>query len=230
MAYALRIPCVTVHFFPQTAENMLKLCRLSGIEVRVPDNAGCCGLPYFEKGELKIAKTIGEANLAVAGQDDQICLDIKCRHTFEFHYPKIFNNTVSHNATMQMVKQIKGLEFILDKLNLDKIKHIQGSYFFVRECCQTSQTFNSSQLLSKVNWHYPFMQFTCCGAGSSMPTSNKSLSDQMALSLIDEFTATGASAMVFEDDICRKHVENVASARQITIQTLNIIDLIANAL
>jgi Fe-S oxidoreductase len=230
MAYALRIPCVTAHFFPQTAENMLKLCRLAGIEARLPESATCCGLPYFEKGELKTAKSIGEYNLTVAGNDDQVCLDVKCKHTFEFHYPKIFNNTVSHNATLQMVKQIKGIDFILDKLNIDKIKNIQGNYFFIKECCQTGNGFDYIHTMTKVNWQLPFMRLTCCGAGSSMPHADKSLSDKMALALIDEFTASGASAMVFEDDICRKHVENVASSRQITIQTFHIIDIIANAL
>ena len=208
----------------------MKLCRLAGIEVQIPENANCCGLPYFEKGELKTAKTIGEANLAAIGGNNAVCLDAKCRHTFEFHYPKIFNNTVSHNETMQMVKQIKGIDFILERLNIDKIKSISGSYFLVRECCQTGSGFDFTKLLSKVQWQSPYLKMTCCGAGTSMPSSDKALSDKMALSLIDEYTATGAEAMIFEDDICRKHVENVASSRQITIKSLHIIDLIANAL
>lgn len=229
MSLTLHIPCITSHYFQDTAENMRKLCRLANLQIQISENSTCCGLPYFEKGELKAAKGIGEYNLGHIGGNSMICLEQKCRFTFQFHYPKIFNNTVSHNATMQMARQIKGIESLLEHLDIDRLRNTSGNYFLVRECCSNAH-FDISALMSKVNWQGSFMKQTCCGAGSSMPVGDRQTSDKMALSLIDEFTASGADAMVFEDDICRKHVENVAEACQVTIKTLNIIDVVANAL
>jgi Fe-S oxidoreductase len=61
----LQIPCVMFHYFPDTVKNLELLCQSAGLQYSIPDNQTCCGLPYFEKGELKSAKAIAEYNLAI---------------------------------------------------------------------------------------------------------------------------------------------------------------------
>ena len=52
----------------------------------------------------------------------------------------------------------------------------------------------------------------------------------MAQALIDDFKASGAEAMVFEDDIGRQHLINSANTSQTSITTYHLVDIIAKAL
>ena len=230
MAYALQIPCVTMHFFPETLENIKKVCGAIGIDFQIHDNATCCGLPYFEKGELKTAKTIGEYNLNVYGQDRLLCISPKCQSTFEFQYPKIFNNTVSHNASMQLSRQIMGLGEILNRLTQKVPLKITGSYFIVKECCSKSQLDYGKMMPDGLKWMESPMSSSCCGAGTSLPAFNQHLAIQLSSNLIEAFKESEADAMVFEDDICRKQVINAAESMNYQIKTYNIIDIFAAAL
>lgn len=80
--------------------------------------------------------------------------------------------------------------------------------------------------MSACNFILPLLGAACCGAGTSMPASSPSIASQMSSKLIDEFLASGAEAMVFEDDICRKQVDIVALNKSLQVKTMNIIDLI----
>lgn len=230
MAYALQIPCITRHYFPDTVESIKKLCQAAGFQSNVPEGATCCGLPYFEKGELLQAKSIGEYNLSVYGQNQVLSLSPKCCNTLSHHYPDIFNNTVSHNEATQLARHLISLPELLKKIAPERFKTIKAQYFFVSECCQSERLNPENIGIPGITWLYSTLHPTCCGAGTSLPVSDHHLSIKMALALLDSFKASGAEAIVFEDDICRKHVLNAAASAQIELTHFHITDIIARAL
>jgi Fe-S oxidoreductase len=230
MPLELHIPCITSHFFPKTAENIKKLCEFAGLNFILNENATCCGMPFFEKGELKSAKLVGEYNLKTINNNALVCVSPKCHLSYSHHYPKIFNNTVSHNSAVAVSKNISGLEDVIKRLNAEQLAQMSGSYFIVQECCQTYSSMKMFPESETLKWSKPKMSVYCCGAGTSFPSTGSKISHEMALGLIHEFQESGAQAMVFEDDICRKHIHNVAEKEKISINSANIIDLIVNCL
>jgi len=219
------------HFFPETMANLIKLCANAKYTVSIPENQTCCGLPYFEKGELKAAKSIGEYNLNVFGQDQLISGSPKCQDAYTSKYPKIFNNTVSHNESVALAKNAVSLDTLFAKLTLNNIQSVKGSYYFVPDCKSSGK--DTQALMDKFKsctWVLPKLHATCCGAGTCMPITNKEYAFKMALTLLNEATEAKADFIITQDDICRKHMENVAKAHHIEIKTLNIIDLFAQAL
>lgn len=230
MPLELHIPCITSHYFPKTAENLRKICNFAGLNVSINDHSTCCGMPLFEKGELKSAKMVGEYNLKTIDNKALVCTSPKCNLCYSHHYPKIFNNTVSHNSALAVSKNISGLEDIIKRLNTEQLAQMTGTYFLIQECCQSLKSLAFFPESENLKWHLPKMAVFCCGAGSSFPSTGSKIPHQMALGLINEFLESGAQAMVFEDDICRKHIHNVAEKEKISINSANIIDLIVNCL
>lgn len=228
MSFALQIPCVMQHFFPETMANLIKLCANAKYTVSVPANQTCCGLPYFEKGELKAAKSIGEYNLSVFSNTHMICGSQKCFDTFSLKYPKIFNNTVSHNESVTLSKSTIKLETLFSELSLSNAKAINGTYYLVKNC--QSQSMVDLSRLTEARWILPKLHSTCCGAGTCMPVTNGEYASKMALTLISEAVEQKADYIVTMDDICRKHIMNVAAQNQVDIKTLHIIDLFAQAI
>lgn len=230
MSFALQIPCVTQHFFPETMENLVKLCQHAKFTISIPDKQTCCGLPYFEKGEIKTAKAIGEYNLGVFGGTNVICGSPKCQDTFSQKYPKIFNNTVSHNESVSLARNTSGLSALFGKLSLANAGDIRGKYFVVQHCQSRLVTREQLESFANCEWIYPELEHGCCGAGTCMPTSNKELSYRMGLNLLRQATGANADYIVTMDDICRRHLINVATENNLPVKTLHIIDIFAMAL
>jgi L-lactate dehydrogenase complex protein LldE len=231
MSFALQIPCVMQHFYPETMANLIKLCANAKYTVTIPENQTCCGLPYFEKGELKTAKAIGEYNLSVFGQHQVVCGSEKCCETFTVKYPKIFNNTVSHNESMALSKNTTSLDTLFGKLSLPNVRSVNGRYFFVRNC--QMQASGPAAYLTKfpeAEWILPKMHATSCGADACMPVNNRSDASKMAMALLDEAVDAKVDFMITEDDVCRKHLQNIADENLVAIKILHIIDLFAQAI
>ncbi|MEZ4805781.1 MAG: (Fe-S)-binding protein [Bacteroidia bacterium] len=226
MSVALQLSCITRHYYPETVENLKKLCAILSIEFQEIENATCCGLPYFEKGELKTAKTIGSMNLTLYEHKQIMSCSSKCESVFTHMYPKLFNNTVSHNQAVQLSKNTTGLSDLLDKLPSEYFESLHGNYFLVENCCSKTRLKPYTLLAKNCEWSFPLIQATCCGAGTSLPTFNQNLSTELTKQLLDDFSNSKADYIVFEDDICRKQVEIVASKQNMSIKTLNFIDFL----
>lgn len=226
MPSALQISCITKHYYPETLDNFKKLCSILNIKYTETNEATCCGLPYFDRGELKAAKTIAEYNLQVFGQNDLVCNSSKCLNCYQIQYPKIFNNTVSHNNATHLAKNSSGINSLMQQISQDTLSAITGHYFLIKECCRTEWIGEFSKKMENCTWTFPNLINTCCGAGASMASENTELSRQMGKILIAEFEKSDAIAMVFEDDICRKQIDIVANASGIPVKTMNIIDLL----
>ena len=211
-------------------ENLVKLCQHAKYTISIPDKQTCCGLPYFEKGELKTAKTIGEYNLEVFGNHSLVCGSPKCQDTFSQKYPKIFNNTVSHNQSVSLARNTSGLGDLFRKLSIPNAAGISGRYFIIGHC-QSPGMVSKEQLAMFANceWVFPEIEYGCCGAGTCMPTSNRELSYRMAMNLLQQASSAKADYVVTMDDICRRHLINVAAEHNLAIKTLHIIDIFALA-
>jgi Fe-S oxidoreductase len=226
MSFALQLSCVTRHYYPATVENLKKLCAILSIEYQEIEDATCCGLPYFEKGELKTAKTIGSQNLNLYENKKILSCSTKCESVLTHKYPKLFNNTVSHNQAVQLAKNTSGLSALFEKLPVEYWESIHGNYFLVENCCSNVWLKKFTSIAKNCEWSFPQIHVTCCGAGTSLPTYNQDLSANLSKILLDDFALSGADFMVFEDDICRKQVDIVAAKQNISIKTLNFIDFL----
>jgi len=226
MPSALQISCITKHYYPETHDNFKQLCSTLNIAFSETNEATCCGLPYFDRGELKAAKNIAEYNLQVFGQNDLICNNSKCLNCYQIQYPKIFNNTVSHNNATHLAKNSKGLNTLFEKLNSKHLESLSGHYFLVKDCCRTEWINSLVNQMTKCTWTLPTLKNTCCGAGSSMASESPEVAKDLSKILISEFEQSGAIAMVFEDDICRKQVDITANTIGIPVKTINIVDLL----
>jgi Fe-S oxidoreductase len=196
-----------------------------GIEWQISDSMTCCGLPYFEKGELSAAKTIAEQHLNHLNDVDVICHSSKCQQTFTEHYHQIFNNTALHLEANALSKRIQSIYDSLPAI-LPQLKSDHAHYYWVGNCCQSSAN-QFYQKLEGVKWSSAPMGTTCCGAGTSLAAIDPLLSSDLSVQMINDFKQSGATCIVFEDDICRRQIDAVAKAKGLSIATYNLIDIIA---
>jgi Fe-S oxidoreductase len=225
MTKVCHIACITQHYYPDTIKHYELIMKHLGIEWQINETLTCCGLPYFEKGELSAAKTIAEQHLSNLNQVDLICHSSKCQATFSEHYHHIFNNTALHLEANAMIKRVKSIYDILPAL-LPQLKSDIAHYYWAGNCCQSSANQFYHQLQG-IKWSEAPMGTSCCGAGTSLAAIDPLLSSDLSEQMVNDFKQSGATCMVFEDDICRKQIDAVAQSKGISIATYNLIDIIA---
>ncbi|MDI1234607.1 MAG: (Fe-S)-binding protein [bacterium] len=230
MSLVVQIPCVLFHNFPETVENLKRLCNAIQLPFSIPENQTCCGLPYFGKGEQKAAKTISEYNLTIFGNHEILSPSLKCENTYTISYPKILNNTVSHVQCMKMASATKGLDFLFSKIKLSKADFDKKHYFFIADCAD--QGFLQKEWLKpfgRAQFSFPKLENTCCGAGFCLPSLNHEEAGKMTNNLIQQAIESGADTILASNEICLQQIRNNLP-NSITLNAMHLIDLYANAL
>ncbi len=231
MSLVIQIPCVMFHYFPETVENIKRLCNSIQLPFTIPENQTCCGLPYFEKGEQKTAKTIAEFNLKTFGENEILSLSLKCEDTYTVKYPKILNNTVSHIQCMKLANSAKGLNYLFDKIKLFGEANINGSYFFIPDCTIDKATqLQWLEKLPNARFHFALLENTCCGAGFCLPSFNPEEASKMTLNLIHQALSSGAETIITTNEICLKQIMHFVTQKKLPIKNMHLIDLYASAL
>jgi L-lactate dehydrogenase complex protein LldE len=226
----IQIPCVTRLFFPETSEKLIQLVKSIDSQYQIIENDTCCGLPFFEKGDLKNAKKTGEFQLKNLQNNTVISCGKRCSETFQKHYTQLFNNTVSHNEAIAFSKQVTDFNNLIEQLKINNADKITGTYFYIFDCYgDLPQQEKWLNLFSKVEWHTSSLKKTCCGAGTCLPVSNQELSFKLAEELANQIIELNISNVVFADDICRFHFMNYCKSKQLTLNCVHIIDLLHQA-
>lgn len=230
MSLVVQIPCVMFHNFPETVDNLKRLCNAIQVPYSVPENQTCCGLPYFEKGEQKAAKTISEFNLSVFGDHEILSPSLKCEQTYTVSYPKILNNTVSHIQCMKMAHAAKGLDFLFNKIKLLNAAPITQHFFFIPDCSANGELQKSWLTpFANAQFSYPKIENTCCGAGFCLPALNHDEASKMTHNLILQAYDAGATAILSTNEICLQQIQNnLYNYPQ--LKAIHLIDLYASAL
>jgi len=230
MLFSLQIPCVMFHYFPDTLENVKKICKALNIEIKIEQNQTCCGLPYFDKGEKQAAKTIAEYNLKIFSDQNLLCVSKDCEKTYTNYYPKIFNNTVSHNECMKMAAQVKGFDFIYDKLDKFDFYTLSGKYFYLPENANNGEEeIIKLDKFKNIEWFLPSLIPTSDGSSFSMPIFSPIESEKLALQIINEAVLNTPNIIV-NNSISRQYLNTIAAKYKLEINIIHLIDLVAIAI
>ena len=230
MSKLIQIPCVTRLFFSETSEKLIQLVKSIDSQYQSIENDTCCGLPFFEKGDLKNAKKTGEFQLKNLQNNTVISCGKRFSETFHKHYTQLFNNSVSHNEAITFSKNVIDFNNLIQQLKISNSDKIEGAYFYIFDCySDILQQEKWLNLFDKVEWHTSILKKTCCGAGSCLPASNQELSFKLAEELANQIIELNIDNVVFADDICRFHFMNYCKAKQLSFNCFHIIDLLHQA-
>ena len=121
MRVQLFIPCFIDQLYPQTAFNMVKVLEKACCEVEYNTNQTCCGQPAFNAGFLDEARAVAGKFIKDFDTVDYIVApSASCVGFVRNYYPKLFENTSSHNKVKSLGKRVyEFTEFLTDVLKID---------------------------------------------------------------------------------------------------------------
>jgi L-lactate dehydrogenase complex protein LldE len=237
MKVQLFIPCFVDQLYPNTAFNMVKVLEKACCEVLYNTDQTCCGQPAFNAGFTNECKAVATKFLRDFENSDYIVSpSASCTGFVRNYYPKIFDNTPSHNQVKDLGKRIyEFTEFLTEVLKIENFgaeMNIKATYHdscaALRECKIKE---GPRKLLSKVKG-LELIEMndneTCCGFGGTFSVKFDDISTAMADQKLLNAVATGASHIISTDLSCLMQLDGVIKNKMLPIQTIHIADVLAN--
>ena len=237
MKVQLFIPCFIDQLYPQTAFNMVKVLEKACCEVEYNTNQTCCGQPAFNAGFLDEARAVAGKFIKDFDTVDYIVApSASCVGFVRNYYPKLFENTSSHNKVKSLGKRVyEFTEFLTDVLKIDNYGASLKAKATYHDSCAALRECKIKQGPRNLLSHVKGLELvemndneTCCGFGGTFSVKFEPISIGMADQKVRNALATGAEYIISTDLSCLMQLDGYIKTKGFSLKTMHIADVLAN--
>ena len=233
MRTSIFIPYEIDQFYPETAQNAMRILERLGYEVHYNTAQTDAGQLAFENGNWDEAKKIGEKFIKEFYPSQHIVSPSSATVNFiTQHYDKLFYNSKNHIAYQHVANHIfEFCDFIYHQVAARDIGAIFAHPVVFHDCHLPEKHAEMMELLSRVNGikilNNPFQQEEC-GATVVFSVNNEPVATAMALRQIAHAVKVGAEYIVVADAACKLHFDTFIKKQKTDISVIHIVDVLAS--
>ncbi len=231
------IPCFVDQLFPDTAFNMIKVLERAGCTVKYNPAQTCCGQPAFNGGFWDQCKDVAEKFIADFPNERYIVTpSASCAGMVKNYYPEIFHNTVHHNKSKSIQKNIYEFsDFLVNILNVTDVgARLEGIATYHDSCSALREMGIKKEprtLLSNVRGlELKEMEDTetCCGFGGTFSVKYEAIAVGMAEQKIINAEAAEARLIISTDVSCLMHLDGFIKKQNKKMKVMHLADVLAS--
>jgi len=216
---------------------MVKVLEKASCEVAYNTNQTCCGQPAFNAGFVDEARSVATKFLADFDTVDYIVApSASCVGFVRNYYPKLFENTVSHNKVKGLGKRVyEFTEFLTDVLKIENYGAILNAKATYHDSCAALRECKIKEGPRKLLSHVKGLEIvemadneTCCGFGGTFSVKFEPISIGMADQKVHNALATGAEYIISTDLSCLMQLDGYIKTKGFPLKTMHIADVLAN--
>ena len=231
------IPCFIDQINPETAFNMVKVLEKVGCTVNYNPEQTCCGQPAFNGGYWDQCKEVGEKFIRDFPNDRYIVSpSASCVGMVKNYYPELFHNTVLHNESKTVQKNMfEFTDFLVNILKVTDVgARLDGIATYHDSCSGLREVGIKKEpriLLNQVRGlELKEMDETetCCGFGGTFSVKYETIAVGMAEQKIIHAEQTKADFLISTDQSCLMHLEGYLKKQEKKIKVMHIADVLAS--
>lgn len=231
------IPCFVDQLFPEAAFNMIKVLEKAGCTVNYNPAQTCCGQPAFNAGFWDQCKDVANKFINDFPNERYIVTpSASCAGMVKNYYPEIFHNSVLHNKSKSIQKNIYEFsDFLVNVLNVTDIGARLNGVATYHDSCSALREMGIKKeprtLLSNVRGlEIREMQDTetCCGFGGTFSVKYEAIAVGMAEQKIIHVEETSAEIIISTDVSCLMHLDGYLKKQNKKIKVMHIADVLAS--
>ena len=212
------VGCGTNFLFPDTGNAVVKVLAHNGVEVVIPSDIVCCGIPALAEGDLESAQESVRINIGIlAGLDvDAIVTDCtSCGMAFKAKVSKVLPDDDPMQERIKSVsdKFWEATDFLAHLGLVAQPGELKGRYTYHEPCHRGwSPTVDDAprRLLASI----PGAELTemeepgrCCGAAGTFYLEHRELAEKIRSHKLKDIRETGAEKVVTQCPVCRFYLE-----------------------
>jgi L-lactate dehydrogenase complex protein LldE len=227
--------CIVSHLYPEVFRATRRLLEAFGLEVLVPDDQTCCGLPAFSSGNWRVAKKVARHFLNVF-RDPKTPIVIpsgSCTHMIRAHYQMLFERDLQWRDLVREVasRTFELTEFLVDQLKVSFVGHLRRRVLF-NDSCQALRGLKISEqpirLISGVEGLEPASPGfraealdRCCGFGGLFHLRYPEISRAMRDAKLRIISRAAPELLVGLDMGCLHHLKRGLKEMDLPIETMH---------
>jgi len=222
---ALFAGCLARHVQSSLLDSSVHVLQRLGYDVRVVDDAGCCGAPLYFSGARDRAKTLVERNLrALSELEDTLIVTPcpTCKLTLTL-YHRIAGETQGKEASRIAGRALEICEFLGARGFGESSLRLERKVTY-HDSCHMSHALNLSHTARALVTAIPGVELVemdepsaCCGFGGLFAIDNPQLSRSITERKVEDILRTGADVVVTPCPGCKLHLGRSMRARGIEV-------------
>ena len=230
------IPCYIDQYYPETANNMVKVLEKVGCGVNYNVEQTCCGLPAFQDGYWDNCKEVG-TKLIHEFQNDRYSVSPggACVNMIKNYYAEMFHNSMLHNEFKSVQKNIYEFsDFLVNVMKVTDVGAKLNGIATYHDACNALRELKIKEaprtLLSKVRGltlREMNESEMCCGFGGTFAKKFENIAVALAEEKTNHALKTEAEYIISTDMGCLMHLEGYLKKNNIAIKVLHIADALA---
>ena len=238
MTIDLFIPCFIDQLFPETAWNVVKILKRSGVDINYNSNQTCCGQPAFNSGDKKNAAKLAKKFIADFPHDRPVVVpSASCAGFIRNHYNELLKGHAGYEDEIIRIKSnvYELSDFLVNQLNFTDFNATFNHKITYHDACSALREYGIRKeprlLLNKVKGlELAEMNENdvCCGFGGTFMVKFVPISTAMAEQKVKNALDTGAEYIVSTEASCLLNIDSYIRKQKLPIKVKHIADILAN--
>ena len=216
MRVALFVTCLADLFYPQVAEDVVRVLWRLGVEVDFPQAQTCCGQPAYNNGYRRDAAILARHFLDVFEAAPHIVTPSgSCAAMVRKVYPNLLADDPARRAQAEAIaaRTYEFSEFLVRVLGVEDVGATYSGSVTYHDAChlyhalgvheEPRRLLRAVRGLTLVEMERPDW---CCGFGGTFSVRMPAISTAILAQKIQRARATGADALVTSDAGCMMHI------------------------
>lgn len=232
--------CVVDKIFPQIAEKTVQILNKNSVNVVIPREQVCCGIPALASGDAKTFERLYHRNLDLfleMGGDYLLTPCATCTSTIKKIWPMMDRNLkLGRGKTVKKLADITMdiSEFLVDVLKVEPvpINREKGKRVTYHDPCHLAKSLKvrkQPRSLLTAHKNLEFVEMTdadaCCGNGGSFNLKHYKTSMKIGSHKCQHIIETGADMVVTSCPACIMQLSDLLSQAQQTVEVRHVIEL-----
>jgi glycolate oxidase iron-sulfur subunit len=199
--------CSLNYFYPETGMDIVSVLQENNVEISIPKEQGCCGIPVFVHGDVETIRELGRRNLdAMEGSGAEYLITGcgSCGGAWQHEYKEVFANDPVYGPKAERWAQ-RTYDISTFLVDVIKYRRPQGKVDAVvtyHDSCHLKKTMKVSREPREILNGIPGVTFkemsapdACCGSGGSYVLTHFGTSTDIAERKVLDAGRTGADTV-----------------------------------
>lgn len=238
MQVELFIPCFIDQFYPETAQNTVRVLEKAGCSVFYNPEQTCCGQPAFNSGYWKEARIVAEKFLHdFSGEKLIVSPSASCTGFVKNYYQNLFIDDLALLKQSEKISEniFELTDFLVNKLQINDLNAGFPHKVTFHDSCAGLREYGIKNEPRKLLEHVKGLELlemkntnTCCGFGGTFAAKFHHISTAMTEQKVENALETGAEYIVSTEASCLMNIESYIKKQKLPIKTIHLADVLAS--
>ncbi len=231
------VGCGINYLLPSIGESTVRVLEQAGINVVVPQEQVCCGIPALSMGDTRTAKRVMSKNLEVFEQygfERIVTSCATCGHTLKSIFRVVLGNEPGMKERVEeFTRKIRDItEFLVDELDYSGQKGEKKGVVTYHDPCHLRRFQGISEqprrLLEESPYEFRGMKnpCRCCGLGGGVSLTNYELSMKIAERKAENIKRCGADVVATACPGCIVQLKDALYHHNVRAKVVHVVELL----